>query len=260
MCDDEEQKSLSYLKKEFSGKMSRNLSNHGRASRRLATIPESNAGDCIRSCARTRPILPSLPTPNIPSRYGRQDRRLGSIIDQIQSLTSPVSFLVTLEGSSSATRHRLSINITPTKSKSMDDIVDRSRRAASVPRMKKGISLPNFQTSRYSSQKTMSETRQKRELPRLGQQTTADKCKETKLKRSPGKKKSSRNTASFSDDQKPATSYNKMEGDSQPVTFHLDHGRCRDTFKLPTEPLKDKRKWEVTFTIKKDFKNKETEK
>ncbi|XP_023232253.1 titin homolog [Centruroides sculpturatus] len=263
VCEDEEKKCC--LKKDLllSDKMtSRNFSHHRHVSRKLATIPESSVGDALRPCARTRPILPSLPTPNVPPRYSRHDRRVNSILDQIQSLTSPVSFLVTLEGSSTATQHRLSINITPTKSKSMDDIMDRSRNPPVAPRMKKGVSLPNFQSVKHTSQKITSEKIQKRELPRLSTQMARDSSRETKFKRSPGKKRSlkveTNRNATFADVQKPATS--KMKGESEPVTFHVDHGRCRDTFKLPTDPLKDKRKWEVTFTIKKDLKNKEAEK
>ncbi|XP_067124218.1 uncharacterized protein [Centruroides vittatus] len=264
VCEDEEKK-VCCLKKDLllSDKMtSRNFSHHRHGSRKLATIPESSVGDTLRPCARTRPILPSLPTPNVPPRYSRYDRRVNSILDQIQSLTSPVSFLVTLEGSSTATQHRLSINITPTKSKSMDDIMDRSRNPLVAPRMKKGVSLPNFQSVKHTSQKVTSEKIQKRELPRLSTQMARDSSRETKFKRSPGKRRSlkveTNRNASFADVQKPATS--KMKGESEPVTFHVDHGRCRDTFKLPTDPLKDKRKWEVTFTIKKDLKNKEAEK
>lgn len=49
------------------------------------------------------------------------------------------------------------------------------------------------------------------------------------------------------------TSYSKS---AESLTFHVDHNRERNSFKLPTEKLKKNKKWKVTFTIGKSKKDK----
>lgn len=48
--------------------------------------------------------------------------------------------------------------------------------------------------------------------------------------------------------------YNSKSAES--LTFHVDHNRERNSFKLPTEKLKKNKKWKVTFTIGKSKKDK----